>query len=100
MCHPMMECLFNGKRKCILLILVDVVGVTTYLNYTNYGIREWRNVLILVDVVVVTTYVNVHRCPEDDGRVQVLIVERPSSLKLWNKQRIHRNGSDQYIKNY
>ena len=92
--------LFNGKRKCILLILVDVVGVTTYLNYTNYGIREWRNVLILADVVVVTTYVNVHRCQEDDGRVQVLMVERPSSLKLRNKQRIHRNGSDQYIKNY
>ena len=42
-----------------------------YLNYSNYGIREWRNVLILVDVVVVTTYVNVHRCQEDDGRVQV-----------------------------
>ena len=41
-----------------------------------------------------------HRCQEDDGRVQVLMVERPSSLKLWNKQRIHRNGSDQYIKNY
>jgi hypothetical protein len=53
-----------------------------------------------VDVVVVTTYVNVHRCQEDDGRVQVLMVERPSSLKLRNKQRIHRNGSDQYIKNY
>ena len=47
-----------------------------------------------------TTYVNVHRCQEDDGRVQVLMVERPSSLKLRNKQRIHRNGSDQYIKNY
>ena len=99
-----------GKRKCILLILVDVVGVTTdvvgvttYLNYSNYGIREWRNVLILVDVVVVTTYVNVHRCQEDDGRVQVLMVERPSSLKLRNKQQVHvcRNyGSDQYIKNY
>ena len=107
MCHPMMEWLFNGKRKCILLILVDVVGVTTdvvgvttYLNYSNYGIREWRNVLILVDVVVVTTYVNVHRCQEDDGRVQVLMVERPSFLKLRNKQQIHRNGSDQYIKNY
>ena len=78
MCHVMMEYLSNGKRKCILLILVDVVGVTTdvvgvttYLNYSNYGIREWRNVLILVDVVVVTTYVNVHRCQEDDGRVQV-----------------------------
>jgi hypothetical protein len=90
MCHVMMEYLSIGKRKCILLILVDVVGVTTYLNYTNYGIREWRNVLILVDVVVVTTYVNVHRCQEDDGRVQVLMVERPSSLKLWNKQQIHR----------
>ena len=99
-----------GKRKCILLILVDVVGVTTdvvgvttYLNYSNYGIREWRDVLILVDVVVVTTYVNVHRCQEDDGRVQVLMVERPSSLKLRNKQQVHvcRNyGSDQYIKNY
>ena len=60
----------------------------------------WRNVLILVDVVVVTTYVNVHRCQEVDGRVQMLMVERPSSLKLRNKQQIHRNGSDQYIKNY
>ena len=110
MCHVMMEYLSNGKRKCILLILVDVVGVTTdvvgvttYLNYSNYGIREWRNVLILVDVVVVTTYVNVHRCQEVDGRVQVLMVERPSSLKLRNKQQVHvcRNyGSDQYIKNY
>ena len=69
----------------------------------NYGIREWRNVLILADVVVVTTYVNVHRCQEVDGRVQVLMVERPSSLKLRNKQQVHvcRNyGSDQYIKNY
>ena len=66
----------------------------------NYGIREWRNVLILADVVVVTTYVNVHRCQEVDGRVQVSIVERPSSLKLRNKQQIHRNGSDQYIKHY
>ena len=47
-----------------------------------------------------TTYVNVHRCQEDDGRVQVLMVERPSFLKLRNKQQIHRNGSDQYIKNY
>ena len=99
MCHVMMEYLSNGKRKCILLILVDVVGVTTdvvgvttYLNYSNYGIREWRNVLILVDVVVVTTYVNVHRCQEDDGRVQVLMVERPSLLELRNKQRIYRNG--------
>ena len=27
------------------------------------------------------------------------MVERPSSLKLRNKQRIHRNGSDQYFKN-
>ena len=56
-----------------------------------------------VDIVVVTTYVNVHRCQEDDGRVQVLMVERPSSLKLRNKQQVHvcRNyGSDQYIKNY
>jgi hypothetical protein len=42
----------------------------------------------------------VHRCQEDDGRVQVLMVERPSFLKLRNKQQIHRNGSDQYIKNY
>ena len=50
-----------------------------------------------------TTYVNVHRCQEVDGRVQVLMVERPSSLKLRNKQQVHvcRNyGSDQYIKNY
>ena len=56
-----------------------------------------------VDIVVVTTYVNVHRCQEVDGRVQVLMVERPSSLKLRNKQQVHvcRNyGSDQYIKNY
>jgi hypothetical protein len=56
--------------------------------------------LIPLDVVVVTTYVNMHRCQEDDGRVQVLMVERSSSLKLRNKQRIHYNGSDQYIKNY
>ena len=56
-----------------------------------------------VDIVVVTTYVNVHRCQEDNGRVQVLMVERPSFLKLRNKQQVHvcRNyGSDQYIKNY
>ena len=101
MCHVVLEYLFNGKRKGILLIFVDVVGVTTYLNYTNYtcyGIRECE-LLIPVDVVVVTTYVNVHRCQEDDGRVQLLMVERPPSLKLGNKQRIHYNGSDQYIKN-
>jgi hypothetical protein len=36
MCHVVLEYLFNGKRKGILLIFVDVVGVTTYLNYTNY----------------------------------------------------------------
>ena len=53
-----------------------------------------------MDIVVVTTYVNVPRCQEDDGRVQVLMVVRPSFLKLRNKQQIHRNGSDQYIKNY
>jgi len=37
--------------------------VTTYLNYANYtcyGIRECE-LLIPVDVVVVTTYVNVHQ---------------------------------------
>jgi hypothetical protein len=66
-------------------------------NYTCYGIRKCE-LLIPVDVVVVTTYVNVHRCQEDDGRVQVLMVERSSSLKLRNKQRIHYNGSDQYQK--
>ena len=68
----------NGN---VVGVTTDVVGVTTYLNYSNYGIREWRDVLILVDVVVVTTYVNVHRCQEDDGRVQVLMVERLGSWK-------------------
>ena len=58
------------------------------------------SVHVTLVVLFVFTYVNVHRCQEDDGRVQVLMVERPSSLKLRNKQRIHRNGSDQYIKNY
>ena len=72
MCHVVLEYLFNGKWKCILLILVDVVGVTTYL---NYGIKE-SELLIPVDIVLVTTYVNGHRCQEDDGRVQLLMVER------------------------
>jgi hypothetical protein len=55
------------------------------------------SVHVTLVVLFVFTYVNVHRCQEDDGRVQVLMVERPSSLKLRNKQRIHRNGSDQNI---
>ena len=93
MCHVVLEYLFNGKWKCILLILVDVVGVTTYL---NYGIKE-SELLIPVDIVLVTTYVNGHRCQEDDGHVHSCWwLREPSSLKLGNKQRIHYNGSDQY----
>ena len=40
-----------------------------------YGIKE-SELLIPVDIVLVTTYVNGHRCQEDDGRVQLLMVER------------------------
>ena len=38
------------------------------------------SVHVTLVVLFVFTYVNVHRCQEDDGRVQVLMVERPSSL--------------------
>ena len=46
-----------------------------FLNYTNYGNKECE-LLIPEDIVLVTTYVNGHRCQEDDGRVQLLMVER------------------------
>ena len=92
----------NGKTRLEEVWPSGLHNKHSYLNYTNYtcygSIRECE-LLIPVDVVVVTAYVNVHRCQEDDGRIQVMMVERPSSLKLENKQRIHYNGSDQYIKN-
>ena len=44
---------------------------------------------------IICMYVNVHRCQEDDGRAQVVMVERPSSFELRNKERTtDRNGSN------